>query len=319
MMIQDYSDLFHYGTIAMTISTTSLGVGIGEGIACSAAIEAINIQPSAKNDISRSAIIGMALIETAAIMGITIATLLLLDVNDSKSPYAGIAELGIAFAISLSGFVLGLVSALPAQQAVLSIARQPFFSQKIFRFMLITQSIIQTPIVFGFIIAMFIKDQANTVDSLADSIRLIASGLCIGLGCIGPAIGLAHFAQTACRGIGINKNAYNKLLSFTFISEAVIETPIIFSLIISLLLITTKIKNDDMLSAIAMLSCALCIGIGTIGAGIGSGRTAAAACHQIAITPEKHSLLSRMSMFAQGLIDTSAIYALLISLILFFR
>ena len=34
MMIQDYSDLFHYGTIAMTISTTSLGVGIGEGIAC---------------------------------------------------------------------------------------------------------------------------------------------------------------------------------------------------------------------------------------------------------------------------------------------
>ena len=70
-------------------------------------------------------------------------------------------NLGIAFAISLSGFVLGLVSALPAQQAVLAIARQPFFSQKIFRFMLITQSIIQTPIVFGFIIAMFIKDQAN--------------------------------------------------------------------------------------------------------------------------------------------------------------
>lgn len=318
MNFNNLSDIFHYVTIALTVSVTSIGVGIGEGLACQAALEAINIQPSAKSEIARTAILGMALIETATIMGMTIATILLMDTNKAASTmYSGIAELGIAFAICISGFVLGLVSALPTQQACLAIARQPFFSQKIFRFMLITQSIIQTPIIFGFIIAMFIRDQAMIVTSLEDSLRLVASGICIGIGSVGPAIGLGLFAQTACRSIGINRNAFNKILSFTFISEAIIETPIIFALIISLMLINTKVADGDMLHAIGMLSAAICIGFGTIGAGISSGRTAAAACHQIALAPNQHSILSRTSMFAQGLIDTCAIYALIIALSFF--
>lgn len=318
MMIHEFSDFFHYGTIAFSICATSLGVGIGEGIACQAAIEAINIQPGSKNEISRISIIGMALIETAAIMGITMSAILLLETRNTATIYSGVAELGIMFAICISGLVLGLVSALPAQQAVLAIARQPFFSQKIFRFMIITQSIIQTPIIFGFIIAILIKLQAGTVTSLAESLRLVASGLAIGLGSVGPAIGLAKFAATACKGIGINPQAYTKLFSFTFISQAIIETPIIFSLIISILLITSKIDNDNLLQAITMLAAALCIGFGTLGAGIASGNTAAAACDQIARKPEKYAQLSRISLFAQGLIDTNAIYALLIALLLYF-
>lgn len=318
MITHELSHLLHYGTIAFSICATSLGVGIGEGIACQAAIEAINIQPGSKNEISRISIIGMALIETAAIMGMTMATILLLDTKNPVTAYSGIAELGIAFAICISGLVLGLVSAFPAQQAVLAIARQPFFSQQIFRFMIITQSIIQTPIIFGFIIAILIKSQASAVTSLADGLRLAASGLAIGLGSVGPAIGLAKFAGTACRGIGINPQAYTKLFSFTFISQAIIETPVIFSLIISILLIMTPIKDGNIFHGIAMLSAAICIGFGTIGAGIASGNTAAAACHQIALNPEKYAPLSRLSLFAQGLIDTNAIYALLIALLLLF-
>lgn len=319
MTTHNYSDFFHYGTIALSVALTSLGVGIGEGIASQGALEAMNIQPNAKSDIARTAIIAMALIDTAAIIGITVALMLLFDVkHQAPNIYASVAELGIAFAIGISGLVLGLVSALPAQQTMFAIARQPFFSQQIFRFMLITLSIIQTPIIFGFIIAIFIKDQAAGVTTAAECIRLIASGVCIGLGSIGPSIGLGHFAKTACQSIGINRNAYGQLFSFTLISEAIIETPIIFTLIVSLLLITTTIPDDNMLTAMAMLGSAICMGMGTLGAGIGSGKTAAAACQQIAINPEQYSLISRTSMLAQGLIDTSAIYALLIALLLFF-
>ena len=67
-----------------------------------------------------------------------------------------------------------------------------------------------------------------------------------------------------------------------------------------------------------MLAAGLCTGIGTFGPGISSGKTASAACHQIAVNPEHHGMLSKVSIFAQGLIDTSAIYALLISLLLIF-
>jgi len=311
-------DLVHFGTIALAVSITGIGVGIGEGLTSSSAITAINKQPGAKAEISRIAILGMALIETAAILGLVISIMLLFtNPQEAVNPYySSVAKLGIAFAICLSGLVIGIVSAQPAQEACLAVARQPFIVQKILRFMMISQSIIQTPIIFGFIIAMFIKNQATSINSSAECLRLIASGLCIGLGSIGPAIGLAHFAKMACRAVGVNKAAYNKILSFTFISQAVIETPIIFALMVSLILITTTTNPDKPLDGLAMLSAALCIGLGTFGPGISSGRTAAAACTQIALKPELQSMISRISMFAQGLIDTFAIYALLISAML---
>jgi len=317
MISTAYSAFFHYGTIVLSVALTSLGVGIGEGLASQAAIDAINRQPEAKSVITRTALIAMALIDTAAILGVILAAMLIFN-QPATSMYAHTAELGIAFAIGISGLVLGLTSSLPAQQTMLSLARQPFFSQQIFRFMLVTLSTIQTPIIFGFIIAILIKGQAAQVTTFTDSMRLIASGLCIGLGSIGPSIGLGIFTKTACQGVGINRNAYNKLFSFTLISEAIIETPIIFALIISLLLIFTNVPEDNMFTALTMFASALCIGIGTIGAGIGSGKTASAACHNIARNPQQYSLLSATSMLAQGLIDTSAIYALIISLLLFF-
>lgn len=230
--------------------------------------------------------------------------------------YTGIATLGIAFAICIAGFLVGIVSAWPAQEACLATARQPFFGQTILRFMLVTQSLIQTPIIFGFIIAIMIKNQIPHVTTFSDSMRLLGAGISIGVGCIGPAIGLATFAKTACRGLGINREAYNKILPFTFLSEAIIETPIIFSLVVSILLLFTSITQDSIFTGTAFLSAGLCIGLGTIGAGISSGKMSAAACHQIALDPANYSVVTRLSTFGQGLIDSAAIYALLIALVL---
>ena len=311
-------DLFHYGTISLVVSVNSIGVGIGEGLTGKAALEAINIQPQARNEITKTAILGMALIETAAIISFVVAMLLLFETAPPNPQYANLAKLGIAIAIGFPGFLLGLVSASPARQACFAIARQPFFAQKILRFMLVTQSIIQTPIIFGFIIAMFIKDQAAYAQTLNDSLRLIASGLAIGLGSVGPAIALAHFAKTACKSLGVNRKAYGKIFSFTLLSQAIIETPIIFAFIISLLLIILKPTTVNPIKGLAFLASALCIGLGTIGPGISSGRVAAAACKEIAHTPEADSQLRRISILGQGIIDTCAIYALLIALLLLF-
>lgn len=311
------ANFLHYLTIGAAVGINSIGASLGEGLTSKAALEAMDKQPSARADILKIAVLGMALIETAAIMGAAISIILLFDANIEPTLYSALAELGIMFAICLSGLAVGLASSWPARAACMAVARQPFFGQKILRVMLITQSIIQTPIIFCFIIAVFIKSQLPGVTHLADSLRLIASGLCIGLGSIGPTIGLSKFAATAVQGLGINRNAYGKLLSFTFISESIIETPIIFALVISLMLVsTTTLGPDNLLGAIAMVSAAACMGLGTIGPGISSGHTASAACHQIALNPDNHSVLSKVSMFGQGFIDTCAIYAFLIALML---
>ena len=315
----EYAEYIHFSTIALTGAINAIGVGIGQGLTSKTAIECINQQPAARNEIVKTAILALALIETAAVMGTFISFLLLLNI-EHYSLYGSLAEIGIAFAICCSGFVLGLVSSLPARAGCIAVARQPFFSQSIIRFMMITLSLLQTPIIFGLIIALFIQGQIPFIETVRDSLRLMASGMCIGLSSIGPAIGLALFAKTACLGLGINRHAHRQIFSFTLISQAIIETPIIFALIIaiSLLFLVPPVAHDTLLDGIALIAAGLCTGIGTIGSGISSGLTASAACTQITHKPATYSTLSRISMLAQGLIETSTIYAVLISFLLIF-
>lgn len=313
------ADFIHYGVIACAIVTNSISVGIGQGLTSYSALNAINRQPSARNDIIRVALIGMTLIETVAILALLVAILLLIKApTDNANYFEYLSEIGIAFAIAITGFVIGLASSVPAQAACHAVARQPLFTQKIFGFMLMTQVLIQTPVISALIVSLLIQGQAANVTSLGDSLRLIASGLCIGIGSIGPAIGLSLFSRAALNGIGKNTQAYSKLLSFTFISEAIIETPIIFCLIIAvtLLFVVPRPETENILNGIIFLAAGLCTGLGTLGTGISSGATGAAACSQIADKPEEYSILSRTSMLAQGIIETIVIYAVLLSLVM---
>src|SRR4030095_1601021 len=301
------SEFIHYGVIASSIAISSISVGLGEGLISWSAISAINRQPAARDDIMRVAIIGMTLVETVAILGLLIAILLLMYTNAYvTNHYAHDAEIGIACAMGITGLVIGLASALPAQAACNAVARQPFFAHRISGFMLMTQVLIQTPMISAFLVSLFIQGQSDASITFSDSRRLLASGLCVGLGSIGPAIGLSAFAKAAVTSLGNNTKAYDKLLSFTFISEALIETPIIFCLIIAIILLfaipKTPITND--IDGIIFLAAGLCAGLGTLGTGISSGKTAAAACTQIGNHPDAYNMLSRTSILAQSLIET---------------
>lgn len=313
----DPAAFMHFAAIAFAVGINSISVGLAEGLISKSAIDAANIQPRAQATITRTAILGMALTETAAVFAVVIV--ILLTIISANTFSAGIAQLGIALAICLAGGVIGFVSHLPAKAACLAIARQPFFDNRITNVMLITLMLVQTPLIFSFIISFFIFAQINPTIDIANAVRLLSSGLCIGLGSMGPAIGLAVFAQSAVKALGINRHAYQKILSFTFLSEAIIETPIIFALLVSLLLISPATTASGSPSrVIALFAAALCTGLSTLGPGISSGRTAGAACNEIAYQPNLYGALSRTSMIAQGFLDTFAIYGLLIAIMLIF-
>lgn len=312
----ELSEFLHYSTIALSIGINAIGVGIGQGLTGKTALDAINLQPKARPAITKTAILGMVLIETAAVTG-ALASILLLRTMPQNS-FAIMAELGIALAICIPGIVIGIVSSWPAQSSCFAIARQPFLAQQISRFMTITQALIQAPIIFGLLTALLISAQAAITTSLFDSLRLISTGACIAFGSIGPAIGLALFATNACKGLGINPKASSNLLSFTFISAPIIETPIIFSLIISFTLLFSPMPSSTIIDGVALLAAGLCTGFGTIGTGISTGMVAASASNQIALNPDSYSIISRTSTFSQCLIETCSLYAVLISFLLIF-
>ncbi len=317
-MINNLGIIIHYVSIVLSVTLTSLGVGFGGGLASIAALKAINIAPSTKNNIFTNLLICLALIETGAIIGLIMAIILLNQpTNVPHILYISLAELGIALAVGISGFMVGISSAFPAQQAFLSIARQPFFSGNITNMLLITQSIIQTPVIFGFLISLLIKAKIGSVDSLENGIRLLAAGFAIGVGSIGPAIGLSRFGRTALQSLGMNRNSYKTILPFAFISQAIIETPIIFVMLISMILTLSDIgAQSSPTTLIAFCAAAIGIAISTYSPGISSARVASSACTQMALNPESSSEVSKISILGQGLIDTCAIYGLLITLLI---
>lgn len=311
--------IIHYINIAVISFLSALANGIGGGLASKTALEAINIQPRAKGEIIKTCIIGLALIETAAIMALIIIVLMLTKTAAISNIYQVTAECGITCAIAIPALIVGIVSAFPIQQSCLSIARQPFFSQQIVNLMLITQIVIQSGVIFGFLIALLINLQMLNATAMHTALILVSAGIALGIGAIGPIIGIATFAKSACQSISVNRKAYPQLLSFVFISEAIIETPLILSFLIAMIIVFINPANQTNFSvAIKAMSAALCIGIATTSPGIASGKTAASACQQLVKNVQYYSMISQASLFSQGLIDASAIYALLISLLILF-
>ena len=85
---------------------SGIGTSIGQGIINKNAMEGQNRQPSASGSISKIAIIGMAIVETAAIMGMVISILLLNNSKSCGNPFFdNLAVAGIALALGISGLV----------------------------------------------------------------------------------------------------------------------------------------------------------------------------------------------------------------------
>jgi F-type H+-transporting ATPase subunit c len=314
----EYAPFFHYLALAITLVLCGTGVAIGQGRISSAALWATYIQPQSQSLISRASILSMALTETAAILALVITIMLFFNTSilSAYGPYMAIAQSGVIFAIGCAGLAISLVSALPASKAILSIARQPFFAEKILNIMLITMSITQTPLIFGFIVVLLIHLQLGSLTTLEDSVRFFAAAFCIGFGSVGPAIGQGIFAQAACQAVGMNRDSYKRILPFSLLSQSIIETPILFALLASLLMF--GVSNPSSLKAIALVMAGVCIGLCNMASGISSGITSASACRQIGLKNTPAALISRTSLLAQGLIDTFAIYGLIVGILLIF-
>lgn len=72
----------------------------------------------------------------------------------------------------------------------------------------------------------------------------------------------------------------------------------------------------EMAKVAAYVAAGVCMGIGTLGPSLGMGMAGGKACESIAKKPESFSGIFRTMMLAIAFIESTAIYALLISLLL---
>ncbi|MDH3880554.1 MAG: ATP synthase F0 subunit C, partial [Desulfobacteraceae bacterium] len=102
-------------------------------------------------------------------------------------------------------------------------------------------------------------------------------GMAMGFGAIGAAIGEGLTAASANEAIGRNPKLSGDIFKSMLVGQAIAESASIFALVIAMMLLFTNFPQNTM-TPFVLIAAGLCMGLGAIGSGVGSGFPAGAAC-----------------------------------------
>jgi F-type H+-transporting ATPase subunit c len=225
---------------------------------------------------------------------------------------------GLAMGFGAIGAAIG--EGFTAAEANEAISRSPLISGDIFKTMLIGQAIAESASIFALVIAMILLFTDYTTNSILTACVLLSAGLSMGLGAIGSGIGSGFPAGAACRGMSRQPAMGGRLTTNMLIGSAVCQTPAIFALVTSFILLFTDFTQRSISPTwAAILGAGLSSGLSAIGSGLGGGIVAEASCEGGARQPEAITPVTNVMLLGQAVTQTTAIYGLLISFVLIFK
>ncbi len=318
--VQTMVTLASYTGAGLCMGLGAIGAGLGEGYTGGLANEGISQKPNLSDEILKNMLIGQALAESAAIFALVIAMLLLFaDMGDSGLLKATVL-LSAGLAMGIGALGSGLGAGFPAGEACRGIARQPSIAGRITTTMLIGSAICQTPAIFSMVVAMLLMFMDLGHMPLCPSwAALLGAGISVGFGAIGSGIGGGKAAGAACKGIARQPESYGQVNTTMLLGQAICQTPSILGLFISIVLMFVSIPETTLLApAMALLGAGICMGFGAIGPGFGEGFACGKACEAIGKRVDEAGLITRTMVIAQAVSESTAIYAMVVSLVLIF-
>jgi ATP synthase F0 subunit c len=306
------------GGLAMGLG--AIGAAIGEGYTAAQANLAVSRDPKNSGEIFKNMLVGQAVAESASIFALVIAILLLfLDVPVPTLLKAA-ALFGAGISMGFGAIGSGVGSGYPGGQACAGIARQPAVASQLTTNMLIGSAVCQTPAIFSMVVAlmlMFINfGNAPLFPTWA---AYLGAGISMGLAAIGSGYGGGLAAGASCEGIARQPKTSANVTTIMLVGQAVSQTPAIFGLLVSFILMFKSFPESTALSAsMALLGAGICMGFGGIGPGLGNGMTAEGAVRWVARNVEHAGDLMRIMLVGQAVSQSTAIYAMVVSLVLIF-
>ena len=306
------------GGLAMGLG--AIGAAIGEGYTAAQANLAVSRDPKNSGEIFKNMLVGQAVAESASIFALVIAILLLfLDVPVPTLLKAA-ALFGAGISMGFGAIGSGVGSGYPGGKACEGIARQPAVASQLTTNMLIGSAVCQTPAIFSMVVAlmlMFINfGNAPLFPTWA---AYLGAGISMGLAAIGSGYGGGLAAGASCEGIARQPKTAANVTTIMLVGQAVSQTPAIFGLLVSFILMFKSFPESTTLSAsMALLGAGICMGFGGIGPGLGNGMTAEGAVRWVARNVEHAGDLMRIMLVGQAVSQSTAIYAMVVSLVLIF-
>jgi len=207
-----------------------------------------------------------------------------------------------------------------AAQANFAISRNPSISGDVFKSMLVGQAIAESASIFALVVAMILLFSNFSAESYVTIAVVFSAGICMGLGAIGSGVGSGYPAGAACIGMARQPSMSGRLMTNMLIGSAVCQTPSIFALVTSFILLFTNFAGRPVSPTwAAILGAGLASGLGAIGSGVGGGLVAETSCEGTARNPEMAGTVTNVMLLGQAVTQTTAIYGLLVSFILMFK
>ncbi len=226
---------------------------------------------------------------------------------------------GAAVCIGLGAIGSALGEGHTAATASEAIARQPAVAPNVLRTMLVGQAVAESASIFALVVALLLLFSPFQGGGALRSVALFGAGLCMGAGALGPGVGAGLGSAAACRAVARSPRAATRVTTTMLVGQAVAQTPSIFALLVSFLLLFRNTAEPFTLgAAAALLGAAISAGFSAVGPGIGAGFAASAACDGTARSPEHSTLLLRTMLVGQAVSQSTSIYGLVVALVLLF-
>lgn len=304
----------------VAIGFGAVGAAIGEGYTAAQANVALARNPELSGELFKNMLVGQAVAESASIFALVIAVLLLFVDMPGSGTIKAAALCGAGLSMGFGAVGSGVGSGFPGGQVCIGIARQPAVSGRLTTNMLIGSAVCQTPAIFSMVVAlMLIFMDFSGQPTQPTWAALIGAGLSIGLASIGSGYGGGLAAGASCESVARQPRSVGPVTTTMLVGQAVSQTPSIFGLLVSFVLMFKSYPEATSVSApMALLAAGICMGFGGIGPGVGNGMTAEGAVRWVGRRLESAGDLMRTMLVGQAVAQSTAIYAMVISLVLIF-
>jgi ATP synthase F0 subunit c len=235
--------------------------------------------------------------------------------------------LGAGICVGIGAVTTGIGSGIIAGEGALAIMKQPKANEQIFRTMLIGQAAAQTAGIFALVVSMLLMYGGFDVveGGWFRAAALLAAGISMGIGSLGPSLGAGYSGGQACKSIARMPKESNAIMGNMLIGQALAQTSAIFALVVSLLLLYS-VPNQPagisigriILKSMALLGAGFSIGFGTIGPGAGIGFVAGKANDMMGRFPKEKPKIMRTMFLGAAVSESTAIYSLVVAFLLIF-
>lgn len=308
----------------LALGLGGIGAAVGMGMAAGHATTGIMRQPSCQGAMLRTMLIGQAVGGSPSIFALVIGILILFVAPPEASEvgWSWVAVLtGAGLSIGLGGFGVGLGCGWPAGAACDGLARNPERGGAITQGMIVGQAVAQSPAIFATVtslIMLFLFWTPGT--NLAFIGVALGAGIAVGASALGSGWGSGISAGGGVQGLSRWPKSQTLAIRTMLIGQAGSQTASVFGLLTAFIMLF--VVNNDLAPTVVnfarTLGAGIAVGLGGVGPGIGSGIVPAAACVETARNPRLDALMMRTMLIGQAVSQSTAIYALIIGLVLLY-